>query len=472
MARYLYGDSTPSSLEVNYIELVRATIDACVEVLAAQSRIRDGELRLHEIERQARQDEELLSRFGKAMQGTVAAATRDAAADGPLARCSEAVLSATGDAVRRQIQAVHASAASDARRTEQVGAGERRRCVEALRALLLDHDLPDAETAVHVEHVPGTGYSARLGSVTPYGIELVIDLDIPADSLFAGELKVGQLADAVEIHAPARGGWLRKGTRYPRHKLGKLYVTHVSVAPTGVTFNLRSSAEPGATGFDFRFRADGAIESRQPHVDDPELRDFELADADERRLRAVCERLEEAAVNLVACRTSLSQFKVDGQELAAHPQPSLVVERLVAAMAPVVKEIRAHSIPPGELVLRRRVADDRREEIFVPERELVGKIETLPAEMRRLFDPLELTSNAAARSRPPERRGMGKALPPPDAPSPVEDEIDTIVKAVEGAPRANRAPAGSVPRGRGAPRSAPRGKGGPPAGGAKAKVKG
>ena len=51
--------------------------------------------------------------------------------------------------------------------------------------------------------------------------------------------------------------------------------------------------------------------------------------------------------------------------MRTHAKPTLLVERLIATMAPVVQEIAARSQSPGELVLRRLLSGDRREEIFL-----------------------------------------------------------------------------------------------------------
>ena len=56
----------------------------------------------------------------------------------------------------------------------------------------------------------------------------------------------------------------------------------------------------------------------------------------------------------------------------------------------VVQEIAARSQSPGELVLRRQLADDRREEIFLSKSELRRKIEPLAEGERSLFDRLLL----------------------------------------------------------------------------------
>jgi hypothetical protein len=86
-------------------------------------------------------------------------------------------------------------------------------------------------------------------------------------------------------------------------------------------------------------------------------------------------------------------------------------------MAPVVREIARHSLSPQELVLKRMLAGDRREEIFASKAELAQKLDPLPASLRQVFAPLGLDEGAAAPAPAPERAAR-KTQPPPAPPPP------------------------------------------------------
>jgi hypothetical protein len=85
-----------------------------------------------------------------------------------------------------------------------------------------------------------------------------------------------------------------------------------------------------------------------------------------------------------------------------HQVPTFVdvVDRLVMQLAPIAHEIARHSLEPDELVLRWRLADDRREEIFVSKTTLREKYERLPRDAWKLFEPLGLSA-PLSRSLPP-----------------------------------------------------------------------
>src|SRR5262249_1754689 len=118
---------------------------------------------------------------------------------------------------------------------------------------------------------------------------------------------------------------------------------------------------------------------------------FELSEGDASKFVSLYDKLERVALELTKSRKSLTQVSLDNHALRDHENPGVLVERLVAAMAPVVQEVAWRSRSSTELVLKRLLADDRREEIFVAKTELIKKFEPLPASLRKVFDPLGLS---------------------------------------------------------------------------------
>src|SRR5579871_2200256 len=58
---YIYGDSTPFPEDVNYIDLVRYTVECCVELLLAEQQINLTVARTNEFNRQAAFDRQRLN---------------------------------------------------------------------------------------------------------------------------------------------------------------------------------------------------------------------------------------------------------------------------------------------------------------------------------------------------------------------------------------------------------------------------
>src|SRR5678809_1103065 len=75
---YLYGDSTPSNLEGNYIEFLRDAVEFCVQVLLSDQRIAQGKAQTRSLEHPM------------------------GAGDSPTARCASAISKSASDLVRAE----------------------------------------------------------------------------------------------------------------------------------------------------------------------------------------------------------------------------------------------------------------------------------------------------------------------------------------------------------------------------------
>ena len=77
-----------------------------------------------------------------------------------------------------------------------------------------------------------------------------------------------------------------------------------------------------------------------------------------------------------------------GEAMAKEPRQ--LVQQLVTSMSPVVRRMAKSSHLRSELVLKRVVSDDCREEFFVTREALARVLAALPLELRDIFAPLEL----------------------------------------------------------------------------------
>jgi hypothetical protein len=112
-------------------------------------------------------------------------------------------------------------------------------------------------------------------------------------------------------------------------------------------------------------------------------------------------------------------------------------------MAPVVQEIAARSQSPGELVLRRLLADDRREEVFLSKSELRRKLEPLPEGERALFDTLLVDMPPRKQFAPfADKPPVADMLAPPARPSRTATPLPGVTAA--SAPPALPTPTASV----------------------------
>ncbi|HEY6180202.1 MAG TPA: hypothetical protein VIX73_37430, partial [Kofleriaceae bacterium] len=148
-------------------------------------------------------------------------------------------------------------------------------------------------------------------------------------------------------------------------------------------------------------------------------------------LRLLVERLEAAVRALADNRSGLVSIEIDGTPIAEHGHPRVFAERLIAAIAPTVQQIARRSRSPGELVLRRPLGDNRREEIFITTADLSKRLDGLPLHAREVFAPLQLGGEPAKapldEPRPAARPAVEVKPAPAPAPAPAAERTMSAI---------------------------------------------
>ena len=392
---YLYGDSSPAPLTGNFIELVRDAMELCVGILLADERIQKGAAtgRAH---RDAAEAE--LARIDK-LGGQVTSALGRMAhpqVESPADRAAAMIAQAAEELVGRARESVRASLAAEIAAVDAEQARERAGCVKALEKLLLRHAPPASEVGLRLEQLGGSRvYQGELLLRTPFGLEAALELEIPPTHLFGKLLRIGAVAPGLGVTIAERG-WIRKGIRSRHRRLDRYTLTALRVDSEGTAMDLRSRPDDDAAGFQILARSDGApvrliplgsAVERTPPLE-------RLLDEDAKALLSLRDQLVAALGELSRCRSALKLVRFEGTPLELHPEPRRLVEQIIRSMAPLVQEVQRRSLSPTELVLKRVLADDRREEIFVTKADLLRKLEGLPESMRRLFESLSLEEEA------------------------------------------------------------------------------
>ena len=386
---YLFGDSSPSDLRIDYIELLRDALDFSAQLLLADERMQKGATRVEEARRAGEAEVARLQALGgvvsRAVEGADVGAAESATAQCAhdlLLRASETVRAA-GDRVQQQVNAEAARVDDEARR-------DRERCVEALEKFLKRHDLPNMTSELRLQQQGGTGYVARLYVRGLTDLAAVLDLDIPPTHALAHVARVEKLVERLEVHAPEAGGWLRKEVKLRPQRLDKEHVTALVAGLHETTVHLRSSPDGSGVGFDLVFREESPRVTLVRVGEATELPPFDLDDTDSAKARELRTSLLAATAELAKNRKALVETMLGKVPLKDHREPRVIVERLVAEMAPVVREIIKRSLTKTELVLKRQTGDGRREEIFVSRADLQNRLRPLGEASRALFKPLEL----------------------------------------------------------------------------------
>jgi hypothetical protein len=399
---YLYGDSTPSRLEVNFIEFLRDAVECCVQVLLADQRIAEGAAHTRALEAATAAEIARLEKLGALVPKALEAASVGDPASAT-ARCVAEIVRAAAGIVRSAAEAESANLEAAINRRDTEAAVERAIFSKALETLLIKHDLPEMTTETNIALVGGSRYACRLHISTAFGLDAAMELAVPAGHLLERVVRVDRLAERLEVQVPEMAGWLHKEIKLRTQHLEKHHLSAFLSGRSGSTLHLRVAADGTGGGYDVMFPDEGAP-VRLVRVDEQQKREesFDLQEGDVPKLSALREKLAAAVSELARHRTKLFVAKLDGEPLQSHPNPTLLVERLIAVLVPETREIAARSQSRSELVLRRSLGGDRREEIFLSRQELWLKLEPLSDRNRALFDSLLLEGGgSASRSEPP-----------------------------------------------------------------------
>jgi hypothetical protein len=294
-------------------------------------------------------------------------------------------------------------------------------CVRALAALLLAHEPPGTAMSRRVLLSSGE-YQATLLGQSGFGLDWTIELLLP-DS-WSGGARVERLVPALEIRAPQTTGWLTKEVTVRPQRLERHVITELVCDRETTTFKLRAEPDLEA-GFDVTSNAAGVSAVRVVPRVDASLGTFELQPADAKALRSLAQKLEEWVSAL--SRQTLLSASFDGADFVTLPVFAPLVARLVAMLAPIVGEIARRSPTANELVIRRLLADNRREEVFVGKATLRAKFAELSEAEQALFAPLGLDApnspisplETRDREAPTARAEVPRSMrPPPPASRP------------------------------------------------------
>jgi hypothetical protein len=385
---YLFGDSTESGLDFNYLAFLREAVDCAVALLECDAAFADIAERKRARERDTEAELAAVVELGRRATDLVNPVARDQK-DAAVGRCAAAITTAIREAVERESTAVRTKLAEQREGLTKDGSGVGTRAREALEKLLRTHDLPTAVTELEVVWTT-SGATATMTQRTGFGVEAVVALDIPPGSLFTPDLRVDQVAPGIEVHAVEAGGWIKKSDKLVPHKLGRYHVTSITV---GGNVRIHLRADTGTGEMVIIAAANGDIVVDGSAVGS--AREIVVEDRDRSGLQTFVDRLEAATRALATSRGRLVSIELEKKAVGEEGSARRLAERLISAMAPTVHKIKAHSRNSDELVLRRLLGDNRREETYVPIVELVQRFQAAPATARSVFAPLQLQGEAA-----------------------------------------------------------------------------
>jgi hypothetical protein len=389
-SEYLYGDSTPAPLKTDFIAYLRDLIDFTVQALLSDGRAAEATRSAAMLQEATERGIVSVEALAADVSGVVDLSER-ADLDPFVGRCAAKIRSVAWDAVRAEAAAARAAAEDEVARAAQAAMRARSDCERALEMLLLRQDVPDAVVVIKIGTENGGRYTGRLMAQTPFGLSWQVGLQIPTSHLLDRVVRIDRIVERLEIQVPEESGWPQRAARIRPLRIDKLYLAEVVSAPAEAFVKLRATPEGTGAGCNLWVHRDSPAVRLERVLANGIAPDgpCDIEGADAEALHLLHEALV-ASVNEVArSRQAPVTARIHDTPIHQH-EVCAVVERLIANVAPHVEEIARRSLSPGELVLRRRLGDNHREEIFLSKSELLEKIEPLPPALRGAFAPLNL----------------------------------------------------------------------------------
>jgi hypothetical protein len=420
---YAYGDSSASPFTSNILEFLRDTLDFSVYVLEADQRIQSAQQRIEKLRQQTEIELEQIETLTKTVVATIEA-TPKGADDSPAVTCAERMSSACEEAALSTTNAVRQRLADQIAQAAAKEAAERDGCVNALVAVLAAHSPPESSSALRLRLREAGGYEALMkGAWRMVAVKWKCGLSIPEGHAFAQTLRLDNLYDSIEIAAPEVSGWLKKEVKTRPQRLEHHVITEVIREGSKISLRLRTEPQ-GDVGFDFESDTETArVSASRVLSEEHQLAagPFELEPEDVPKVKDLCQAAHASLAGLKDTRDA--EAILGDADFRTLPRFVDVVERFMGCLSPMVHEIAKHSLEPDELVLRRTLGNDRREEIFVSKTTLREKYEGLSNDLQTLFIPLGLHTPLSRSLMPsaelsPAEPATRSELPPSHPPIP------------------------------------------------------
>jgi hypothetical protein len=392
--RYLYGDGMESPLSINYLDYLRLTLEFSVSVLESQSRVK-------ELYAQAKQKKLVAEHEAKnldTLQRIVAESliTVESKITAPRAiECAGVLKAITANEIARTKEMIQETLSRDLAHIQDTVVWERAENERRLEKLLLQYDIPGSEYRVGMSVLDETGYQVELTTRSDLDVDAVILLSVPADHLLSRPIRIDSIDPELSIKIPQNSSWGWKDIKIRPQKLTKEYVASITPRAEGIHMALRNGFADSHSGYDIALNDNQVTVTRIARQEVGEA--FALDADDATRLVTFIQTIYASMYTLTSYRRMVKQINIEGVPLSRYTEPETLVRRLLEQAGPVAREIASRSRSPGELILKRVLSDDRREEIFVSVTELKQLYAGLSKHQRKLFIPLGFDQNGFQR---------------------------------------------------------------------------
>jgi hypothetical protein len=391
---YLYGDQTPSPLQTNFLAWLGDALEFCIHLVLAEQRIESLRADGRALEDHADQERARIAGLRALVLEAVDAANR-LGGESMSELAATRVKSAAQDAIAATLAQLEEKLAAERAALRTRDRAEREGCLDALARWIAPHETHEGTWALGARLDETGGYAAETRGSTPFGLEWHCAIELAADHPMRKPIRVGELVPRIDLAMPEPNRWSKRGAKLVPQRIDDFSIDEFATAGPVAGFALRT-APRAPTGIDVEIKNEQVdvtlVGAREAHV-------IEVGAYDTQRLLTLRDRTRELVRSHAGVKRRVLSATLDNAPFADQPDFVAVTARMIDFAAPIVREIRSHSLSPNELVIRRPLLneDTRRswEEIFISTPSLLDKMGRLPRNLRGLFAPLGLDPQRA-----------------------------------------------------------------------------
>lgn len=391
---YLYGDLTEARCQEDTLKLLQRVVDVSVEVLKLQH---EAEMSMKAAQREK---EIMVLAVGDidSFHDTIQKAIESGIAGRPKAETVSAMGKSVAEVLAQRAKESKAQIASRVEEHLQQAKARNNQVANqafgVMKGFFMSSGLAAAGTTFYC-NLDGEDYLARSEIIDVAGICCSYSLDTAGSEFFSSVKRFGDLVPGrQEMPIDTKKAWLKRDPVPVSLRIDDARLTQVTDTSNDLEFRL--APRPGSGITEIVIRSAKALpgsmevykvdENKQTTLIPTDLFTGEHADM----LSQFSGGLSGHVQSLLSLRKGLLNITVDGKDVARERLFAEVVRRLISYLAPVVREIEAHSGNPDELSLKIEHEEGRREEFFLRKKNLVQRIAQLPGLLQALFEPLGL----------------------------------------------------------------------------------
>jgi hypothetical protein len=391
--RYLYGDLSEFPLQENVLEQLMRFVHMGVAVLTLDHEV--GGL-IDAISHDRTQLADTLAQmdgFEEQVHQAIVEAVAERPGSKPVAALAEGSLGQLERTVHDGKQRVVAGIQARIAETERTIADRQAQTREHLQAFFVDSQVPLGGNAMKVEFLDGA-YQATSEILDVVGLLSAFRLQTGGSEFFSAPRRlVDLISERLDVPVGLKKTWLKKEPVVEAMRVDDALITKAVDTEEWGEFQLARKGNgvegvrvrvPKATDLPVDLIRLGASGERVPVS--AELVKLEHSE----RLRFAWDQLQPRLRELYRRRGDMVALRIGDDDVVSERLLPAVVKRLVAFLAPTVREIAARSPAKSELCLKVEHDSDRREEIFLQKVALLNQLVTAPLGSRALFEPLGL----------------------------------------------------------------------------------